>query len=310
MCPSSSPDPAAWRSDLPQPTRRWPLRRPKHPWITALLVALAVLLGLGGLGALLEEKDRPPSEPPPVAVETTETPAEPAPKSSAAFATEPPPVAAPRPRGTPAPPAAQRPKPAPRSVVMLRVIDGDTIEVRGDGKIIPAGAKARVRLLEIDTPEKGACYAREATARTGKLLPVGSRLRVERDKQLKDQYKRYLLYVWNQRGVFVNESLVRSGHAKSVLYQPNDKYWARISKAESVAEGRLGLWKTCPAAPVAPRPKPAPSPSNARPPGLPAGPPAGIPDVDCSDLSGPVWVGSSDPHRLDRDGDGIGCDAA
>jgi hypothetical protein len=42
--------------------------------------------------------------------------------------------------------------------------------------------------------------------------------------------------------------------------------------------------------------------------GLPAGPPPG-PDVDCSDLPGPVWVGSSDPHDLDRDGDGIGCDS-
>jgi hypothetical protein len=33
--------------------------------------------------------------------------------------------------------------------------------------------------------------------------------------------------------------------------------------------------------------------------------------VDCSDLSGPVWVGTSDPYRLDGDGDGddIGCDA-
>ncbi|MEU5717843.1 excalibur calcium-binding domain-containing protein [Streptomyces sp. NPDC020403] len=41
---------------------------------------------------------------------------------------------------------------------------------------------------------------------------------------------------------------------------------------------------------------------------IPPGPPAGVPDVDCSDLPGPVWVGPSDPHRLDRDGDGIGCE--
>ncbi|MEV0372688.1 hypothetical protein AB0I10_23145 [Streptomyces sp. NPDC050636] len=40
----------------------------------------------------------------------------------------------------------------------------------------------------------------------------------------------------------------------------------------------------------------------------PPGPPAGGPDVDCSDLPGPVWVGPTDPHRLDADGDGIGCD--
>ncbi|MFH8569481.1 hypothetical protein [Streptomyces sp. NPDC017993] len=40
----------------------------------------------------------------------------------------------------------------------------------------------------------------------------------------------------------------------------------------------------------------------------PPGPPAGVPDVDCPDLDGPVWVGDDDPHRLDADGDGIGCD--
>lgn len=42
--------------------------------------------------------------------------------------------------------------------------------------------------------------------------------------------------------------------------------------------------------------------------GYPPGPPAGVPDVDCSDLDGPVAVGTDDPHRLDRDGDGIGCE--
>lgn len=41
----------------------------------------------------------------------------------------------------------------------------------------------------------------------------------------------------------------------------------------------------------------------------PPGPPAGEPDIDCADLPGPVWVGSSDPHNLDSDGDGIGCEA-
>lgn len=40
----------------------------------------------------------------------------------------------------------------------------------------------------------------------------------------------------------------------------------------------------------------------------PPGPSADEPDVDCEDLPGPVWVGSSDPHRLDADGDGIGCE--
>ncbi|MFD6134401.1 hypothetical protein [Isoptericola sp. NPDC056618] len=33
------------------------------------------------------------------------------------------------------------------------------------------------------------------------------------------------------------------------------------------------------------------------------------PDLDCSDVRKKVWVGSTDYHRLDADGDGWGCDS-
>ncbi|MGW1675067.1 excalibur calcium-binding domain-containing protein [Streptomyces sp. NPDC002324] len=56
-------------------------------------------------------------------------------------------------------------------------------------------------------------------------------------------------------------------------------------------------------------PPDSPAPDTPASPDLPEGPPAGVPDVVCSDLSGPVWVGPDVPHRLDRDGDGIGCEA-
>ncbi|MFE6098132.1 thermonuclease family protein [Streptomyces massasporeus] len=190
----------------------------------------------------------------------------------------------------------------------MRVIDGDTIEARGDGRILPKDPVARVRLLQIDTPERGACFAEEATSRTGTLLPLGSRIRVERDVELTDRYDRYLLYVWNEQGTFVNESLVRSGHAEAVLYPPNDKRWPTISQAEDAArQNGSGLWSACPESPATPTEPSQPPDTPARP-DLPEGPPAGAPDVDCSDLPGPVWVGPDDPHRLDRDGDGIGCD--
>ncbi|MEV5441255.1 thermonuclease family protein [Streptomyces sp. NPDC052644] len=195
--------------------------------------------------------------------------------------------------------------------MVLRIIDGDTLEVRGDGRILPKDTVARVRLLEIDTPERGACFADKATTRTTTLLPPGSRIRAERDVELTDRYNRYLLYVWNEQGTFVNESLVRTGHAEAVLYPPNDKYWTKISDAEDHAQQTgTGLWTACPERPdTSSTPPDSPAPETPARPDLPDGPPAGVPDVDCSDLSGPVWVGPDDPHRLDRDGDGIGCDA-
>ncbi|MGW0546579.1 thermonuclease family protein [Streptomyces altiplanensis] len=222
----------------------------------------------------------------------------------------------------PAPPAAE----SRSTVVVERIVDGDTIKVRGDGEILPPGTSVSVRLLEIDAPETGDCYSGEATERIARLLPLGSSVRVERDEDLKDRYDRYLLYVWNDKDQFVNESLVRTGHAEAVLHEPNDKYWPMISQAGDTAEETgSGLWSECdpetdsppPADPPPPADTPppsdtpepeAPAPEPAAPEGAyPPGPPAG-PDLDCSDLPGPVMVGSDDPHRLDRDGDGIGCE--
>ncbi len=196
------------------------------------------------------------------------------------------------------PPAAESPSRAGH--VVERIVDGDTIEVRGDGGILPKGQTATVRLLEIDAPEVGTCYSDESSARIAELLPVGSSVRVERDKDLKDQYDRYLLYVWNDQEEFVNHSLVSTGHAEAVLYRPNDKYWQKISQAGSDAKGTgEGMWTACG------KETETPEPTAPEDPYLPAPPP----DLDCSDLDGPVPVGPGDPHRLDRDGDGIGCES-
>ncbi|MGW0778792.1 thermonuclease family protein [Streptomyces sp. NPDC002835] len=271
---------------------------------------IGLLLGMGGLGALLDEGQERTSG----TTAPTETPAtQPSDKphhDSPAGTTKSPA----EPSDGPAATKPKSPSTAPPGVVVLRIIDGDTLEVRGDGRVLPKDTVARVRLLEIDTPERGACFADDATARTTTLLPPGSRIRAERDVELTDPYDRYLLYVWNEQGTFVNESLVRSGHAEAVLYPPNDKYWPRISDAEEAAQqAGAGLWTACPEQPetsiAPPDPPDAPAPATPARPELPDGPPAGVPDVDCADLSGPVWVGPDDPHRLDRDGDGIGCDA-
>lgn len=36
---------------------------------------------------------------------------------------------------------------------------------------------------------------------------------------------------------------------------------------------------------------------------------SGTSDLDCSDFDDPVWVGNVDPHNLDADNDGWGCEA-
>lgn len=289
-------------------------RRLNRLWTVLLVLSLGVL-ALAGLGALVENQEKSASESTsnPTPVPTTRAPAAPPSSEQSPSPTGSPSLAGGSPRApttatTGNAPAAGVPK-GSAPVVVRRVIDGDTVEVRGDGRVVPRNASVRVRLLEIDTPERGTCYADAATDRTTALLPPGSTAHVVRDDELKDRYGRYLLYLWNDRGVFVNESLVRSGHAEAVLFPPNDKYWSRIARAEAAARrADTGLWGACPG-PTKPPATSHPPTSGPAHSGLPDGPPAGIPDVDCSDLPGPVWVGSTDPHRLDRDGDGIGCEA-
>ncbi|MET9830361.1 thermonuclease family protein [Streptomyces sp. NPDC006385] len=272
-------------------------------WIGAALILIIIAAAIGSSGGGGGD-----AKPPPVseAPEETSPPNEPAPQGEGTdreeIETETPSDTPPVPGDTPPPTDS----PITSGNVVDRIVDGDTIEVRGDGEILPAGQTSTVRLLQIDAPEVGTCYSDESTARIAELLPVGSSVRVERDKDLKDPYDRYLLYVWNDQEEFVNHSLVSTGHAEAVLYQPNDKYWQTISQAGSEAEGTgAGLWTACDQETATPAPPAVPEPTAPQDSYLPAPPP----DLDCSDLDGPVLVGPGDPHRLDRDGDGIGCES-
>lgn len=170
MCPSPSPD-ANDRRDQPwRPVSQGPRgpRRPKHPWITAVLVLFGLLVVFGGLGALLDGSQKGISGTTAPTETSASQPSENPDRASPAGTTKPP---AEPPNKTATAPST-KPKPssiAPTGAVVLRVVDGDTLEVRGDGGVLPRDTVARVRLLEIDTPERGACFADEATARTTTL---------------------------------------------------------------------------------------------------------------------------------------------
>lgn len=134
-------------------------------------------------------------------------------------------------------------------------VDGDTIRLTGsdvlDGSDLLDG-ETSVRLLEIDTPElarDGApaeCFAEEASRALRAMLPAGATVWVEPDRDLLDPYGRTLLYLWTERGDFVNLELVRQGYARSVLFEPNDEYIHQIREAESEARtDSRGMWGRC-----------------------------------------------------------------
>lgn len=194
-----------------------------------------------------------------------------------------------------------------QTVVVTRVIDGDTFEARGLGDGPVPRREVDVRMLEINTVEEGECGYQAATDKLASLL--GEKVTIERDQDLKDQYGRWLLYVWSD-GVFVNHEMVKTGYAEAKLYEPNDKYWDKINAADT--SDTYTPWAPCHTPEPEQKEQPPPQDEDEGDPdtGNSGGLGAGPGDIDCGDVAAPGPVAPGDPDDLDRDGDGIGCDGS
>jgi micrococcal nuclease len=134
----------------------------------------------------------------------------------------------------------------PDRVTVVRVVDGDTIVVRIDGRT------ERVRYIGIDTPESVApgqpveCYAKAASKENRRLVE-GRTVTLTFDREERDRYGRLLAYVRRAGdGVFVNAELVRLGYASTLRIAPNVRYAARFASLErSARRAHRGLWGTC-----------------------------------------------------------------
>lgn len=118
------------------------------------------------------------------------------------------------------------------SVKVIRVLDGDTIEIEGG---------ERVRYLGINAPESGQPFSTEAT-RENERLVAGRTVTLEFDVQTQDRYERLLAYVW-AGDILVNQEIVKNGYAVIETIQPNVKYQDLILKAQQEARSACrGLW--------------------------------------------------------------------
>lgn len=126
--------------------------------------------------------------------------------------------------------------PAGDQAVVVDVIDGDTIDVRLNGRV------ERVRYVGIDTPERGDPFYDEATAANRDLV-AGRTVILVRDVSETDRFGRLLRYVYLEDGTLVNGELLRQGWALLFTLPPDvglaDDFLALQEAAR--ADGR-GLW--------------------------------------------------------------------
>ena len=133
------------------------------------------------------------------------------------------------------------------AATVVRVVDGDTIQVR-----LARGAVERVRYIGIDTPESVKpntpvqCFAKAASAFNERLV-AGREVTLVSDVEKRDRYGRLLAYVYRRPdGLFVNEELVRRGYARPLTIPPDVRFSALFGRlADEARRAERGLWAAC-----------------------------------------------------------------
>lgn len=128
---------------------------------------------------------------------------------------------------------------------VVRVLDGDTLRVRLRG-----GAHVSVRMLGIDTPERGGCGAADATANLRGLAPVGSTVHLvsDRTQAAEDRYGRLLRYVQRQGGYGdLSFRQAWDGYTKPYVFggRPVARHRAYVRAIGHARDRARGAWGGC-----------------------------------------------------------------
>jgi micrococcal nuclease len=203
---------------------------------------------------------------------------------------------------------------------ITKVYDGDTVTL---------ATGERVRLLQIDTPElsPAECYGKEARMALISLLSSPGQISLKTDPSLdtEDSYGRLLRYIFIGK-TNINLKLVEIGAAVPYFYKGDrGQYSAQFLRAAQIAKSKsIGIWSKCPGTRLMPTRsvRTTRAISSTTPPVNTSGTqcdsnyagciPVFASDINCKDIKqlglAPVRVIGQDIHKLDGDGDGMGCD--
>ena len=105
---------------------------------------------------------------------------------------------------------------------VVRIVDGDTLDVTGSDQVVE-----RVRLIGVDAPESDTCEGRQATTALEARSPVGTAVTLTASPGLdRDRYGRLLRFV-EHHGADLGYELVAGGYAIA-RYDGRDGYLTHI----------------------------------------------------------------------------------
>lgn len=214
---------------------------------------------------------------------------------------------APQPENQPIPTAELK------SYKVTNVVDGDTIDIELSGKT------ERIRLIGINTaetvdPRKPVeCFGKEASEKSKSVLNNATvTIETDSSQDSRDKYGRMLAYVFLSDGSNFNQMMIAEGYAYEYTYDKPYKYQKEFKEAQQKAQSeKKGLWSDTACSgqtnqPSQETPKVTPVPQYSG-------------DMDCADFSSHEEAQayfeskggspSNNVDRLDRDRDGLACEA-
>ncbi len=127
----------------------------------------------------------------------------------------------------------------PDDIVTKRVVDGDTFIADVDGVV------ETIRLIGVDAPELGSCYATQSAELLANLT-FRDDLWIAVGDEARDPYGRLLAYVFHEDGTFVNLEMAKAGAAEAMAISPNIEYSHLIGTArDEAAIAKRGGWSSC-----------------------------------------------------------------
>ncbi len=124
----------------------------------------------------------------------------------------------------------------PKTAVVKKVIDGDTVELF-NGLVL--------RYVGMTAPETGEPFEKESTEANRDLVE-GKEIKLKYDNYTSDKFGRILAYPILQDGTNVSIELVKKGMAELVIYQKRKPFIHQVQLLEAQEQAnknKIGIWK-------------------------------------------------------------------